>query len=159
MHDETSHLATCSSYIQGLNSISVTSAFSIMSELSRRARCSQYLPLYWYTSKSPQGVGLISVVRSNHLGLNLCPFSSLLLFSARCLSSRLERLQKALRFNLNISMGKLSFQKVKEWNLLFSNPALDRSPFSRASLSGRKRESDANSPLGVVSKLFTLCPK
>ena len=44
-------------------------------------------------------------------------------------------------------------------NLFFSEPDLDRSPFSSAYLSGRKRESDANNFLGAVSKLFILCAK
>lgn len=47
----------------------------------------------------------------------------------------------------------------RERDLLFSAPALDRSPLSRAYLSGRKRESDANNFLGAVSKLFILCAK
>ena len=44
-------------------------------------------------------------------------------------------------------------------DLLFSRPAWDRSPFSSAHLSGRNRESEANSFLGAVSKLFILCAK
>jgi hypothetical protein len=43
--------------------------------------------------------------------------------------------------------------------LLFSEPDLDMSPFSRAYLSGLSRESDANSFLGAVLKLFILCAK
>ena len=42
-------------------------------------------------------------------------------------------------------------------DLLFSNPAFDRSPCSSAYLSGRKRESDANNFFGAVSKLLILC--
>lgn len=47
----------------------------------------------------------------------------------------------------------------QESNLLFSAPALERSPLSRAHLSGRRRESEANSFFGAVSKLFILCAK
>jgi hypothetical protein len=43
--------------------------------------------------------------------------------------------------------------------LLFSVPDLDMSPFSRAYLSGLNRESEDNSFLGAVSKLFILCAK
>lgn len=51
-------------------------------------------------------------------------------------------------------------EKLKyETNLLFSKPAFDMSPISRAYLSGRKRESDANNFFGAVSKLFSLCAK
>jgi hypothetical protein len=43
--------------------------------------------------------------------------------------------------------------------MLFSEPDLDMSPVSRAYLSGLNRESDANSFLGAVLKLFILCAK
>lgn len=43
--------------------------------------------------------------------------------------------------------------------MLFSEPALAKSPFSSAYLSDRKRESDANNFGGAVSKPFTLCAK
>jgi hypothetical protein len=43
--------------------------------------------------------------------------------------------------------------------LLFSAPDLDMSPFSRAYLSGLNLESEGNSFLGAVSKLFSLCAK
>lgn len=49
--------------------------------------------------------------------------------------------------------------RERERYLLFSAPALDKSPFSSAYLSGRKRESDANKFFGAVSKLFNLCAK
>ena len=44
-------------------------------------------------------------------------------------------------------------------NLLFSVPDLDKSPISRAYLSGRKRESEASNFFGAVSKLFILWAK
>lgn len=50
-------------------------------------------------------------------------------------------------------------ERERERDLLFSEPALERSPFSSAYLSGRKRESDGNNFLGAVSKLFNLCVK
>lgn len=48
---------------------------------------------------------------------------------------------------------------MMKWYLDFSAPALLMSPFSRAYRSGRRRESDASSFLGAVSKLLTLWAK
>lgn len=88
--NQTFHLVDKLPYCHGLNSIDLMSPSSMESELSMIALCSVYLPLYSYTSKSPQGVGVISSVKLNHLGVNWCPFASLFLFSALCLSSRLK---------------------------------------------------------------------
>lgn len=44
-------------------------------------------------------------------------------------------------------------------HLLFSEPDLDKSPFSSANLSDRNRESDGSKFLGAVSKLFILWAK
>lgn len=78
-------------YCHGLNSIEVTSVSSSATlELSMAARCSVYFPLYSYTSSSPQGVGAISSVLLNHLGVNCSPLASRVLFSALCCSSSLK---------------------------------------------------------------------
>ena len=105
------HSADKLSYCHGLNSVDLTSSASVLAEEpSRAARCSVYLPLYWYISKSPHGVGVISSVRSNHFGVNWWPLSSRCLFSALCLSSRLQvsnsteskhRASKSASLNLN----------------------------------------------------------
>jgi hypothetical protein len=136
--DDTNELQTLrnhwedeSPYCHGLNSMELTSVSSATPELSMAARCSAYLPLYWYTSRSPHGVGEISSVMLNHFGVNCSPLVSRVLFSALCCSS----------------------------SLLFCAPDFDMSPFSRAYLSGLNLESEGKSFLGAVSKLFNLCAK
>lgn len=87
------HSADRLPYCHGLNSMELMSTSSLVVELSMLALCSVYLPLYLYTSSSPQGVGAISLDISNHLGVNWWPMASLCLFSALCRSSNLNHPQ------------------------------------------------------------------